>query len=146
VARRDTTVAAVVRDWQANLPADVRSPITGMNISAHAGRIIAAIGNVKITRLTVAQVEAMLRQMAADGYATSTISRTRSVLRRAIRRAMRDGVATRNVAELADLPRGQGAAVPLDDAGAGAAAPGRRPHAVVAGLHRHGGHDRPAAG
>ena len=41
-----------------------------------------------------------------DGYATSTITATRSVLVRAIRRAQRDGWVARNVAELVPCPRG----------------------------------------
>ena len=44
--------------------------------------------------------------MAADGYSTSTIIRTRGLLRAAIRRAERDGLAGRNVADLAETPDG----------------------------------------
>lgn len=44
--------------------------------------------------------------MARDGYATSAIGHTRSVLIRAIRRAQRDGLVARNVAELMPCPRG----------------------------------------
>jgi integrase len=48
----------------------------------------------------------MLGAMARDGLATATIAATLAVLRRAVRKAMRDEKATRNVAELADAPRG----------------------------------------
>lgn len=44
--------------------------------------------------------------MAADGFSASTITGTRRTLARAIRRAQRDGVVSRNVAELAELPGG----------------------------------------
>ena len=44
--------------------------------------------------------------MAADGYSTSVISATRRVLVRAIRRAERDGLVPRHVAQLADCPQG----------------------------------------
>jgi integrase len=58
-------------------------------------------------KLTVAQVEARILQPLADkGYSTSVISRTRSAGRRAFRRAERDGLLSRNVFELADIPRG----------------------------------------
>ena len=106
LGRRDITVEHVIRDYLDNLPPTAASPITQAVTRDHGERIIAALGKVRQARLTVAQVEAMLRQLAADGYSTSTISRTRSVGRRAVRRAERDGLAARNVFELADIPRG----------------------------------------
>lgn len=106
VGRRDVTVEQVVRDHLTHLPASVRSPITARVITDHGERIIASIGRIMLAKLTVAQVEDFLRDMAAQGYSTSTITRSRSVLRRAIRRAERDGLIARNVADLADVPSG----------------------------------------
>jgi hypothetical protein len=57
-------------------------------------------------QLSPAQAGRFLKGMARDGYATSTIRMTLSVLVRAIRRAQRNGLVTRNVAELVDCPQG----------------------------------------
>jgi integrase len=61
---------------------------------------------VPAVKLAPRQVEALLAKMAKDGLSTSTIVRVKSTLARALRRAMRDGLVVRNVAELADAPRG----------------------------------------
>jgi len=107
VARRDTTVAQVMDDWTANLPPEIQSPSSVRCHQDAATRIKAGIGSAKIVRLSPSQVERLLHDMVRDGYATSTISQTLSVLRRAIRRAQRDGKVGRNVAELVDCPRGK---------------------------------------
>jgi integrase len=104
VARRDTTVAMAVQDMLDNPPAEWKSANTLDVYTGHAERIKDAIGSVKLARLTVAQVDGMLRQMARDGYSRRTISGTRSLLARAIRRAERDGLVGRNAAVLADMP------------------------------------------
>jgi integrase len=106
VARRDTTVEQVVTDWLANPPPSVRSPISRRCHQDAGDRIIKVIGPVKVVKLTPAQVERLLTGMVRDSYATSTIAGTRSVLVRAIRRAQRDGLVARNVAELVPCPRG----------------------------------------
>jgi integrase len=106
VARRDTTVEQVMADWLANLPPEIRSPISRRCHADAGARIVKAIGAVKVVSLSPGQVERMLAGMARGGYATSTIASTRSVLVRAIRRAQRDGLVARNVAELVPPPRG----------------------------------------
>jgi integrase len=100
------TVRLAVGTWMANLPPTISSPISRQVNADHAARINAAIGDVKLSKLTPGQVEAALRKMAADGLSASTLRATRSVLVRAIRRAQRDGLVVRNAAELADTPRG----------------------------------------
>ena len=60
----------------------------------------------RLIRLTPGQVEDALAGWSGDGYATETIKATRSVLVRSIRRAQRDGLVMRNVAELVPCPRG----------------------------------------
>jgi integrase len=106
VAPRDMTVAQIMQDWIEHPPSSLRSPISLRVNRQYADRITAAIGTVPVAKLTIRQVEAMLQRMARDGLATSTIAANRAVLRRALRRAMRDGLVRRNVAELADAPRG----------------------------------------
>jgi hypothetical protein len=108
VARRDVTVEMAVRDVLDSPPAEWRSDITTKVYKAHAERIIAAIGKVRLARLTAGQVDGMLRDMARQGSSRRTISATRSLLVRAIRRAERDGTVGRNVAALAEMPTAPG--------------------------------------
>jgi integrase len=104
VPRGDLTVAQVMADLLAHPPAGWKSPVTVQVNHSHAARITAALGRVKLAKLTPSQVERFLGGMAAAGLSRSTITGTRALLRQAIRRAMRDGAVTRNVADLADMP------------------------------------------
>jgi len=106
VAPRDLTVADVVNDLLAHPPAAWKSPLTLINKKNQAARINAALGKVKLARLTVAQVERFLEDAAAAGLSADTLRRLRWMLRLAIRRAERDGKAARNVAALAEVPAG----------------------------------------
>jgi integrase len=107
VGKRDVTVAQVVDDYIAHPPATWRSPVTVQVNRDHAARITAALGKAKLAALTPAKVERFLADMARDGYSTSSIASTRHLLRAAIRRAQRDGLAGRNVADLAETPTGK---------------------------------------
>jgi integrase len=112
VARRDITVRQVAEDWLAHPPAEIRSDITRqVNRDAvlricDGARGIAGIGTTPVARLTVGDVERVLYGLARAGYSARSVSQSRSVLRRALRRAERNGQAARNVAELAELPAG----------------------------------------
>ena len=110
VGRRNITVRQVVDDFLAHPPAEIKSDITRQVNSDAAKRIcdgargVRGIGKVALARLTVTDVERVLHGLARAGYSARSLSQSRSVLRRAIRRAERDGRAGRNVAELAELP------------------------------------------
>jgi integrase len=106
VAPRDLTVGDLVNDLLDHPPGDWKSPLTMINRRNYAERIIAALGTVKVARLTVAQVERFLADAAAEGLSADMLRRLRSTLRLAIRRAERDGRATRNIAALAEIPVG----------------------------------------
>lgn len=106
VARRDITVERVIRDLLANPPRRWKSPVTFQVNTGHAERIIAELGKTKMVRLTVTDVERFLRKLAEDGYSTSVIGATKRIGARAVRRAMRDELAGRNVFELAEIVDG----------------------------------------
>ena len=106
VARRDRTTEMVVRDFLANPPKTVRSAVTKRTHRDAGIKLIAALGRVPVVRLSVGEVERFLGQLADDGYSTSVIAGTRSVLVRAITRAMRHDQVARNVAALAEVPTG----------------------------------------
>ena len=146
VAPRDLTVADVITDLLAHPPADWKSPLTMINRRNYAERIIAALGKVKVARLTVAQVERFLADAAAEGLSADMLRRLRSTLRLAIRRAERDGRATRNVAALAEIPAAPAPPVQIDDPGADPRAPRAEAHHLVAGIPHVRADVRPAAG
>jgi integrase len=107
VAPRDITVETVVRDWLANLPPEIKSPVSVQLVNTHGERIIAAMGAVKMTELKASRVETFLRKMAGDGYPSSVIQQTRLVLVRAIDQAQRDDKVGKNVARLVKCPAGR---------------------------------------
>jgi integrase len=107
VSSRTVTVEHVVRDWLANLPAEITDPTSVRLVNSHGEKIIKAMGGVRLHDLRASRVEAFLRAMAADRYSTSVISATKGVLVRSIRRAQRDGLAGQNVADLVDCPAGK---------------------------------------
>ncbi len=82
------------------------SPLTLRGNADRIAPVIAELGTVKLQRLTVGQVERALRSMAAEGYSSDNIRRAKALLKKAIRRAERDGLVHRNVAALAETPRG----------------------------------------
>lgn len=104
--RQPARPAKVVQALLDTPPSSWRSPNSHEVYRQHANRITAAIGTVPVVKLTPRQVEAMLGGMARNGLATSTIVAVKATLARALRRAQRDGLVVRNVAELADAPRG----------------------------------------
>jgi integrase len=106
VARRDVSVRQVVDDWLASPPPSVRSAITRECHRNAARRIPDSVQRMPLIRLTPGQVEAALAGLVRQGYATQSIKMTRSVLVRSIRRAQRDGLVMRNVAELVPCPHG----------------------------------------
>ncbi len=97
VPRRDTTVRQLVEDWLANPPPTVTSDITRTKHRDAAVRINAALGHVPALKLDADMVEALLRGMADDGFATKTIVMTRSVLVRSLNRGQRNKLLTQNV-------------------------------------------------
>ena len=106
VARRDAIVRQAVDGWLASPPPEVRSQIT-RDCHRHAAlRLPDSLMRTPLVRLTPGQVEAALADLVRQGYATQSIKMSRSVLVRAIRRAQRDGLVIRNVAELVPCPHG----------------------------------------
>jgi integrase len=106
VPRLDTTVRQLVEGALANPPPEVTSDITVAGHRNAGDRIMAALGHVQAVRLTADEVEKFLKAMAAEGYATDTIKKTRSLLVRALNRGQRNGLLTQNVAAIIPTPKG----------------------------------------
>ena len=106
VGRRDVTVESIVRDMLANPPAEWTAPSTFQVNTDLCERIIAALGKTRLASLAPGDVERFLNGMAREGMSSRAITGAKGLLARAIRRAQRDGTVGRNVAELAETPRG----------------------------------------
>lgn len=76
-------------------------------------RVIATLGRRRLDKLQPGDLRALYAQMASEGAARSTVVQTHSILKRALKVAVREGVLTRNVAgtESMDAPKVGKAAV-----------------------------------
>jgi integrase len=99
------TVRQAAEDWLAH-GLDGRSPKTITKNHNVLEPILAVIGARKLRDLTAADVRKALTAMAA-GYSTAAVSMGHLALKRAIRHAEANDLVARNVAALADTPKGR---------------------------------------
>ena len=99
------TVRQAAQDWLAT-GLDGRSPKTITKNQNVLEPILKVIGARKLRELTAADVRQALAQMAA-GYSSAAVSMGHLALKRAIRHAEASDLVSRNVAALADTPKGQ---------------------------------------
>ena len=99
------TVRQAAEDWLAH-GLDGRSPKTITKNQNVLEPILAVIGARKLRDLTAADVRQALAAMAAR-YSTAAVTMGHLALKRAIRHAEANDLVTRNVAVLADTPKGQ---------------------------------------
>jgi integrase len=67
--------------------------------------LIPALGQKRLNRLSVAELDKLWRLKRAAGYSTNSVRIMRTVLRRALGQAEREGIIARNVAALSAPPR-----------------------------------------
>ena len=99
------TVRQAAGDWLAH-GLDGRSAKTVTKNRNVLAPLLAVIGARKLRDLTAADVRQALAEMAA-GYSTAAVSMGHLALKRAIRHAEASDLVSRNVAALADTPKGQ---------------------------------------
>src|SRR6185437_9837383 len=99
------TVRQAAEDWLAH-GLDGRSPKTVTKNQNVLAPILKVIGARKLRDLSAADVRQALAAMAA-GYSTAAVSMGHLALKRAIRHAEASDLVTRNVAILADTPKGR---------------------------------------
>ena len=99
------TLRRAAEDWLAH-GLEGRSPKTVIKNQNVLEPILAVIGARKLRDLTAADVRQALAAMAA-GYSTAAVSMGHLALKRAIRHAEASDLVSRNVATLADTPKGQ---------------------------------------
>src|SRR5258708_6649856 len=108
VSRKDYTTGMAIADLMAHPPESWKTFSTSKVNAQHAKRLTEALGHILLGRLSVAKIEDHLAAEGRRGVARSTASDELSLLRLAIRRAQKRDLASRNVADLADLPAGPG--------------------------------------
>ena len=99
------TVRQAAQDWLAT-GLDGRSPKTVTKNQNVLAPILSVIGARKLRELTTADVRQALATMAA-GYSSAAVTMGHLALKRAIRHAEANDLVNRNVATLADTPKGQ---------------------------------------
>jgi len=99
------TLRQAAEDWLAH-GLDGRSPKTVTKNQNVLEPILKVIGARKLRELTATDVRRALSEMAA-GYSTAAVSMGHLALKRAIRHAEANDLVSRNVAALADTPKGQ---------------------------------------
>jgi len=99
------TVRQAARDWLAN-GLDGRSAKTIKKNENVLEPILKVIGARKLRELTAGDVRQALSAMAV-GYSSAAVTMGHLALKRAIRHAESNDIVSRNVAALADTPRGQ---------------------------------------
>jgi integrase len=100
------TVGQFLTRWiETNLPGNVAG--STLDDYAHTVRLHLdpPLGHKKLSKLTVAEVDALWAAKRKKGYKPNTIRIMRAVLRRALAQAEREGLITRNVAALSQPPR-----------------------------------------
>jgi integrase len=98
------TVGQYLTDWLRGLTVRVRPTTATRYRGLMTLHVIPQLGGVKLTRLSVNQVNALLADRLAAGSAPRTVSHIRAVLRKALNDAVRADLLWRNVAALASAP------------------------------------------
>lgn len=99
------TVESYLVDWLASTKTTIRPATVASYESLVRVHVVPAIGRIRLARLTVADVERMLRDASASGLSPRRVAMIRAVLRRALGRAVKHRLIPANVAALADGPR-----------------------------------------
>jgi len=100
------TVGQFVQEW---LEGTVRTRVRPATYTSYADlvrlHIEPALGKVRLSKLTLDQVQRMLNQKLTTGLSPRRVDYIRAVLRSALNQALRWGMVSRNVAALAQSPR-----------------------------------------
>ena len=99
------TVNAFLEDWLADRRGQVRPATWRRYAQIVRCHLAPALGGVRLTKLSPAQVQDMLGRVQANGLSARSTSHVRAVLRAALARAGRWGLVSRNVAALTDAPK-----------------------------------------
>jgi hypothetical protein len=100
----DYTIQQCLKDWLETLNTQAVSTVTGYRIMSR--HLIELVGSVKLADLKARDVQFALGKLAAR-LSTRSVTLARMILIQAIRNAMVNDLAFRNVAELLSVPKGK---------------------------------------
>lgn len=100
------TVQAFLDRWlTVNLPGSVAEPTEDNYVDTVRLHLVPALGRKRLVKLTVADLDKLWRAKRDAGYSSNSVRIMRTVLRRALGQAEREGIVSRNVAGLSSPPR-----------------------------------------
>lgn len=102
---RGPTVGEYAERWLAIRPAGLRPATAKRYSELIRGHVVPTMGRSALARLDIAQVNDLLAAKLSEGLSPRTVHHIRAVLRTMLNAALREGLAQRNVAALADPPR-----------------------------------------
>ncbi len=104
---RAMSLGRFLDEWLADvLPGTVAPPTVEQYRGIVKRYLKPHIGRHTLSSLTARHVTMMLRDLEGKGYSSTTLRLCRAVLRRALRSAEQEGYVARNVAAIADAPKG----------------------------------------
>ncbi len=111
------TVGGYLADWLEAAKPTIRPATFESYATITKLHLVPALGRIALGKLTVADVERLLRSKTAAGLSPRRVAMIRAVLRRALSRAVKHRTVSANVAALADPPKQEGHEIrPLDPA------------------------------
>ncbi len=100
------TIAAFLERWlTVNLPGAVAESTEDDYVDTIRLHLVPALGRKRLTKLTVADLDKLWKAKRDAGYSPNSVRIMRTVLRRALGQAEREGIVSRNVAALSTPPR-----------------------------------------
>jgi integrase len=100
------TVQAFLDRWlSVSLPGSVAESTEDDYVDTVRLHFIPALGRKRLTKLTVADLDRLRKAKRDAGYSSNSVRIMRTVLRRALGQAVREGILSRNVAGLSAAPR-----------------------------------------
>ncbi|MHB8289573.1 MAG: tyrosine-type recombinase/integrase [Acidimicrobiales bacterium] len=100
-----TTVSALIDRWLEHLDSLGRSPTTMRKYRDIANRVVVpAIGNVRLSKLTAAHLDALYAALTAKGNKPATVRRVHALIGAALRQAERWDLVEKNVSKKATPP------------------------------------------
>ena len=103
------TVGAFLDRWIArSLPGQVSERTLDSYADTVRLHLVPGLGRKVLRKLTVEDIDRLLKYKREQGYSPNTVRIVRAVLRRSLRQAEREGLVSRNVAALSSPPRVRG--------------------------------------
>ncbi len=100
------TVQACLDRWlTVNLPCTIAESTEDDYVDTVRLHLVPALGRKRLVKLTVADLDRLWKAKRDAGYSSNSVRIMRTVLRRALGQAVREGIVSRNVAALSTAPR-----------------------------------------